>query len=130
MGRRPPNIDEFGNLILLRQALDILAAPEDEQHALFPPERDAPTEMRLLFEDAWQRVRPVFAPAIPEAALGALDRIAAALVAVPVDWETVRTDARASRTGIPGRTDANGRPRPWDEQVVRARNRLLLRRQL
>ena len=38
MGRRePPNIDEVGNLVLLRQALDVLGASGPEQLGLFPP---------------------------------------------------------------------------------------------
>ena len=75
MLKMPPNIDELGNLMLLRQALDILEASEDVQRGLYPSDLDPAAEMRLLFRDAWERVRPVFAPSLPDVARIALDAI-------------------------------------------------------
>jgi hypothetical protein len=125
----PPNIDEFGNLILLRQALDILAAPEAEQRALYPPEREAGEEMACLFREAWALVRPVFSPSLPADAAAALHGIEAALASAPTRWEQIRPLAVVARAALPGRTAAPNRLRAWDDQIVRARNRLLHRHQ-
>lgn len=125
--RRPPNIDEFGNLILLRQSLDILAAPEAEQHALYPPERDPSEEMVRLFNEAWALVRPVFLPSLPVASAEALHKIETALLQVPIPWDEIRPIAALAGSGLPGRGAAHARA--WDDQIVRARNRLLQRSQ-
>jgi len=125
---RPPNIDEIGNVVLLRQAVDVLAASEEVQRALYPPGRDPSVEMAILFEDAWARVRPVFEPILPVGTLGDLLAISDALARRPVDWEAVRTRAGSARAALPGLRDRG--PRAWHEQMVRGRNRLLLRSQL
>ncbi len=128
----PPNIDEFGNLLLLRQALDILAASEPEQQALYPPERDAAQEMTRVYSEAWDLVRPVFRPSLPAAVGEALGKIEIALTEQPVLWSEIRPLAAIARSGLPGRSGPAGsaeRLRAWDDQIVRARNRLLLRRQ-
>ena len=126
---RPPNIHEIENVILLRQALEILAAPEDEQSSLYPPERDAAEEMVRLFEDAWSRTRPVFWPILTVALREDLVDIERALAEDPPDFERVRPLAERARFSLPG-VATGGRPRPWLEQMVHARGGLLLRRQL
>ncbi len=126
---RPPNIDELGNLVLLRQAVDILEAPEEVQRGLYPRDRDPGDEMRLLFHDAWRRVRPVFGEALPEAARTALTAIDRALDAAAPAWDEIRREAAIASAALP-RAGTPGRPRPWLDQIVRARQRLMLRRQL
>lgn len=124
----PPNIDELGNLVLLRQALDILEAPGDIQRGLYPSDRDAAEEMRLLFRDAWRRVRPVFGVALPGTAQVSLDEIDRAFDQVP-DWDAIRHRAATASAVLPRAGGRHG-PRPWLDQIVRGHGRLLLRRQL
>lgn len=137
MGRRePPNIDEVGNLVLLRQALDVLGASGPEQLGLFPPGCDAGREIASLFADAMDRVRPVFWSSFaPEAREGlqAIERILATeptsdqAILGATQWDELRSLARRA-IPIPGWSRAA--PRPWLEQIVRHRGRLCLRRQL
>ena len=126
--RAPPNIDEVGNLVLLRQALDVLQADEATQRGLYPDDRDPAIEMAALFRDAWQRVAPVFTPLLDRRLVDALAGIEHALDAEPVDWPRVRDGARRARDVYP--LAGAPSPRAWPEQIVRARGRLLLRRQL
>ena len=123
----PPNIDEFGNLILLRQALDLLAAPENEQRAVYPADMDPAKEMASLFIDAWERVRPVFGPSLPTRADEALTAIESAFAAPRTDWAAIRPAADEARAALPGRASPDRRLPPYAEQIVRARNRLLKR---
>ncbi len=131
--RTPPNIDELGNLVLLRQALDILEAPAEVQGGLYPSDRDPSEEIRALFRDAWTRVRPVFAPLLPMPGREALDRIDRAFdrEPAPLDdpaWDAIRGLAGRASAVFPevGRPRA---PRAWLDQIVRERGRLRLRRQ-
>lgn len=125
-----PNIDEFGNLLMLRQALDILVAPTDVQHGLYPSDRNASDEMRVLYRDAWSRVRPVFGPALPAAGRTSLERIDQALDEDALDWARIRAEAAAATRALPPIGGAR-EPRPWMDQIVRggADLRLRLRRQ-
>jgi hypothetical protein len=125
----PPNIDELGNLVLLRQALDILEAPGDIQRGLYPIDRDPAEEMRLLFRDAWRRVRPVFGAALPGNAQVFLDEIDRALDQDLPDWEGIRHRAATVSAVLPRAGGRHG-PHPWLDQIVRGHGRLLLRRQL
>lgn len=125
---KPPNVDEFGNVMLLRQAVDILAAEESVQRSLYPEDLDPSGEMALLFDDAWSRVKPVFEPILAPSMVQGLEAITHALTEQPVDWERIRSEAAQVRKGLPGRP--NSRPRAWLDQLVHARNRLLLRSQL
>ncbi len=124
----PPNIDELGNLMLVRQALDVLQADEATQRALYPADRDPAEEMAALFRDAWERVAPVFTPLLDPALVDALSELGRALDAGEVDWPLVRDVAARARAAYP--LAGEPRPRAWPEQIVRARGRLLLRRQL
>ena len=124
----PPNIDELGNLVLLRQALDILAATEETQLSLYPADRDPSTEMAALFADAWGRVRPVFEPLLAVEPRNALLEIASQLEHANPDWARVREHARVARPALPGRSGAP--PRAWHDQIVRHETRLFHRSQL
>ena len=108
--RRPPNIHELDNLILLRQALDILAADEDTQQALYPPTLDAAQEMQRLYEDSWALVRPVFWPILTKRTRGALDAIERALSEPKPSWDRIREEAAIAIEEMPGEKEAR-RPR-------------------
>ena len=69
---RRRNIHELDNVILLRQALDLLEAPEESQEEAYPLELDPAEELKALFEDAWRLVRPVFWPILSVAVREAL----------------------------------------------------------
>lgn len=127
--RRPPNIHEIESVVLLRQALDILAAPEEVQRSLYPEGRDPASEMALLFEDAWGRVQPVFWPILARDLRRALETIEVALESSPSDWAAIRPAAAEASSCLPGPREP-GPPRAWLDQLVHARHQLLLRRQL
>ena len=124
----PRNIHELDNIILLRQALDILAAPEEEQLALYPSELDPPTEMARLYCDAWVLVRPVFWPILTKEARETFDGIDSELSSASPDWEKVRSAAEEAIGHLPGAQESR-RPRAWLDQMVQGKNHLQLRRQ-
>ncbi len=134
--RKPPNIDEVGNLVLLKQVLDLLAAPGPAQLAAYPVDREAGREIALLFDDALARVRPVFWPSFPPEARDALLAIRRGLDAAPRSdeavlegeaWRELR-ELAARATPIPSWLPSA--PRGWRDQIVRHRGRLRLRRQV
>jgi hypothetical protein len=125
--RRPPNIHELDNLILLRQALDILAADEDTQQALYPPTLDAAQEMQRLYEDSWALVRPVFSPILTKRARGALDAIERALSEPKPSWGRIREKAATAIEEITGEKKARA-PRAWLDQIVAGKHHLGVRR--
>ena len=90
---RPPTTDEFHNLILLRQALTVLASEAPEQRALYPEDRVAVREMRALFLEALELVRGVFWPAFPPELREQLEAIETFFA----DPSLVARDALASR---------------------------------
>lgn len=125
----PPNIHEIERMILLRQALDVLEASEDEQRALYPEDRDPAREMTALYKEAWHGVRAVFTPILPTEAVAIFDRIDAALEADAPDWAEIRSTAGEARAALP---DLGGRnaPRAWLDQIVLGPHHLLVRRQV
>ncbi|MEM9177484.1 MAG: hypothetical protein AAGC67_19890 [Myxococcota bacterium] len=125
----PPNIHEIERILLLRQALDILEAPEDVQRGLYPEDRDPAFEMTALYRDAWHGVRRVFTPILPRAAIETLDGIDADLDGAPPDWDTIRRKAGDVRGVLPS-VDRRGEPRAWPDQIVIGPNHLMVRRQL
>lgn len=124
----PPNIHDIENFTLLRQALDILEAPEAVQRGLYPDDLDPAVEMRALFRDAWAPVDRLFRPVLEPDFLVCLEALAAALEAAPVDWSKARELAK--RAGDLQPSPRRGRPpRPWLDQLVRGPHHLLLRAQ-
>jgi hypothetical protein len=128
--RRPPrNIHELDNLILLRQALDILAADEKTQQALYPPSLDPVEEMRRLFADSWALVRPVFWPILTERVRDALEGIEQRLNENTPLWDEIREKAAIAVDEMPGKNEAR-RPRAWLDQIVAGKHYLQIRGQL
>lgn len=125
----PPNIHEIERMVLLRQALDVLEAGEDEQRGLYPEDRDPALEMTRLFREAWHGVRAVFTPILPRAAVEILDALDLELDAEPPDWSAVRRKATDARANLPNLGERNA-PRAWLDQMVLGPHHLLVRRQL
>lgn len=127
--RGVPNIHEIERVLLLRQALDILEAPESEQRALYPAPLDAAEEMKRLFQETWQAVRDIFLPILPKATVAGFDVIDRALDAAPPDWDAIRTRATETRATMPILAERNA-PRAFRDQVVQSHHHLLYRWQL
>ncbi len=124
----PPNIHDIENFTLLRQALDILEAPEDVQRGLYPENRDPGAEMAALYLDAFEPVDRLFAPILEREFHDTLQAIATALAEEPVDWTETRNLAK--RAGDLQPSPRRSRPpRVWLEQLVRGPHHLLLRAQ-
>ena len=125
----PPNIHEIERMVLLRQALDVLEAGEEEQRALYPEDRDPALEMKLLFREAWHGVRAVFTPILPRLAVEILDALDAELDSAPPDWSAIRRKATEARANLPNLGERSA-PRAWLDQIVLGPHHLLVRRQL
>ena len=124
----PPNIHDIENFTLLRQALDILEAPEPVQQGLYPADRDPAEEMSTLFRDAWSRIDAAFRPVLSRELCATLESLDAVLGRSPVDWQEVRALAR--RAGDLQPSPPRSRPaRTWLDQLVRGPHHLLLRSQ-
>ena len=127
--RRPRNIHELDNVILLRQALDLLEASDEAQRDAYPMELDPAQEMKALFEDAWGRVEPVFWPILPIAAREALKEIERMIRAETPNWDAMRDLASIASDHLPSPKRSRA-PRAWLDQIVPGQNHLLVRRQL
>ena len=124
----PPNIHDIEHFVLLRQALDILEAPEGVQRGLYPDDRDPGLEMATLYGDVWEPVDRLFAPILEREFHRTLQQIAAGLEDESVDWSVLRVLAKRAGDLLQA-PRRSGPPRAWLDQMVRGPNHLMVRGQ-